>query len=146
MVRTFLPGMINRKQGRIVAIASMTALMPLPMATIYSSTKYGVNGFMEALFDELCLSDHEEFIKLTTVYPYFISTRKELAEAMNEIDDITPMMSPKFVVDKAVDAVLLNKRKIVITTEPFHLIVQYVLRQLSIEPTLLIIISLQKIS
>lgn len=124
MVKTFLPGMIARKRGRIVAISSMTAKMTLPMSTIYSATKFGVDGFMEALFDDLCLDDYDEFIKLTTTFPYFINTRKELGDLMDDVEDLVPRMSAKYVADVTVKGVLLTKRKIVITPTPFHLIVQ----------------------
>lgn len=124
MVKMFLPGMIERKRGSIVAISSMAAKMTIPLASIYGSTKFGVDGFMEALFDDLCLDDHEKFIKLTTVFPYFINTRKNLSDTMDEIDDFIPRMTPQFVANKTVEGVLLNKRKIVITPLLLHLIVQ----------------------
>lgn len=124
MVKAFLPGMIERKRGRIVAISSMAAKMSLPLATIYTATKYGVDGFMDSLFDELCLDNFEYFIKLTTVYPYFINTRKDLGDLMDEIDDCVPRMSPEFVAKKIIQGVLLNKRKITITPLIFHPIVK----------------------
>lgn len=106
--------MIERKRGRIVAISSSTAKMTIPMASIYSATKFGVTGFMEALFDDLCVDNCEKFIKLSTVFPHFINTRKELADLMYEINDMFPSLSPQFVADNAVQAVLKNKRSIVI--------------------------------
>jgi all-trans-retinol dehydrogenase (NAD+) len=124
MVKLFLPNMIDRKNGKIVAIASLAARFTIPLATIYSATKYGVDGFMESLFDDLCLDGHDKFIKLTTVYPYFINTRKELCDTMDEIDDFVPRMSPEFVANKIVEGVLSNKRKIVITPLTFHLIIK----------------------
>lgn len=124
MVKTFLPGMIERKHGRIVAISSIAALVTLPMATVYSSTKFGVNGFMEALFDDLCIDKCDEFIKLTTVYPYFINTRKELADLMDEVDDFMPRMTPQFVAEKTVRGVLLDKRRIIIVPSLFSTAIQ----------------------
>lgn len=114
MVKTFLPGMIERKQGRIVAIASLASKLPMSKAPIYTSTKFGVDGFMEAIFDELCINDHDDFIKLTTVYPYFIATRQEFADTFKEYDDGMLPLTPQFVASEAVQGILKDKRKIII--------------------------------
>lgn len=107
--------MISRKNGKIVAVSSLIAKMTIPMSTVYSATKFGVDGFMEALFDDLCMDDNEESVRLTTVYPYFINTRKQLGEMMDECEDILPRMTPEYVANQAVQAVLMRKRKILIT-------------------------------
>lgn len=107
--------MVHRKAGKIVAIASFFAKMPSPMSTVYSATKFGVDGFMEALFDDLCMDDNEVHIRLTTVYPYFINTRKQLGEMMDECEDILPRMTPEYVAEETVKAVLMRKRKLVLT-------------------------------
>lgn len=124
MVKTFLPGMIERKHGRIVAISSISALVTLPMATVYSSTKFGVDGFMQALFDDLCIDNCDKFIKLSTVFPYFINTRKELADLMDEVHDFMPRMTPQFVAEKTVEGVLLDKSRIVIAPSLFSTSIQ----------------------
>lgn len=124
MVKAFLPEMIAKRRGKVVAIASLSAKATFPMATVYCSTKYGVDGLMEALFDDLCQDDLEDSIKLTTVYPYYINTRKELADMIDEIDDIVPRMTPKFAANKAVEGVLKGQRKVVITSLTGVLITQ----------------------
>lgn len=125
MVKAFLPGMIRRKRGRIVAVASVAAKVTGGLASIYCSTKYGLDGFMEALFDELCMDDLEEFIKLTTVYPFFINTRKELADALDKAGNPhVSRMRPQTVAEQTVKGVLLNKRKVYILPNIFTLIIQ----------------------
>lgn len=124
MALQFLPGMIERRRGFIVAIASMIVQVTAPLATIYAATKYGVDGFMESLFDELCLDDYDHFIKLSTVYPYFIRTRKELTDVIDEIGDLFPGMTPEFVADQAVRGVLMNKRNIIVAPSKLILLAQ----------------------
>jgi all-trans-retinol dehydrogenase (NAD+) len=124
MVKMFLPDMIEQKDGKIVAIASMAARLTTPLASIYDATKCGIDGFMESLYDDLCLDDLDEFIKLSTVYPYFINTRKELCDVMDEINDFIPRMSPEFVAEKVVEGVLKKKRQIFVTPLLFHLVVK----------------------
>lgn len=114
-MKLFLPEMINKKQGKIIAIASLFAKMTGPLSSVYCATKFGVDGFMEALFDDLCLDDNEDHVKLTTVFPYFINTRKQLGELMDECEDILPRMTPEFVAEKVINGVLKRKRKIIIT-------------------------------
>ena len=112
--QTFLKGMIERKRGHIMATCSMLGKVTYPMATAYCATKYGVDGFMNALYDELCVKDHDEFIKLTTAYPGFINTRKDLSDMLDKLGDVAPRLTPTFTADVMVNALLQNKRSIVI--------------------------------
>ncbi|CAO1419751.1 unnamed protein product [Diamesa serratosioi] len=110
--RTFLAGMIERKRGHICAISSISAKATFPNATVYCATKYAVDGFMNALFDELCADDYDEFIKLTTIFPYFINTRKQLTDVLDVIGakEFTPRVMPKDAANQIVESIMLNKR------------------------------------
>ncbi len=61
-----------------MAISSVAGLLGLPRAISYCATKYGVRGFMNALYIELSVDQNEKIVNLTTVFPCFISTRKEI--------------------------------------------------------------------
>lgn len=122
MVHTFLPGMIERRNGRIVSISSAVAISTIPCSIIYASAKWGLSGFMTSLADDLSANDYESFIKLTTVYPDFTCTRKELIDSLDEINMPLPRMTPEYVADETVCAVLKNKRKIIISELKFLLI------------------------
>lgn len=108
--------MIERKRGHIIAISSLGGKVSFPLAVAYVSTKFGVDGFMSALFDELCLYNHEKFIKTTTVFPGFINTRKELGNILDEVGEIAPRMSSEYVADVIVKGILVNKKSLVIPT------------------------------
>jgi len=82
MIRGFLPGMIARKSGHIVAISSGCAIHPMPYMVTYSATKAAVTGFMEGLTEELRQDGHD-FIKTSTVHPYYIATRRDVMEMIN---------------------------------------------------------------
>lgn len=105
--------MIKRKRGHILATCSMMAKITYPMATAYCATKFGVNGFMDTLYDELCVNDHDEFIKLTTAYPNFINTQKNLSDMLDKLGDVSPRMTPDYAADVMVNALLQNKRRII---------------------------------
>lgn len=111
-MRTFLGGMIERKRGHICAISSLSAKVTFPNGTAYCATKYAVDGFMNSLFDELCADDHDEFIKLTTVFPFFINTRKQLTDVLDVIStkEYTPRVIPKDAANQIVESIMLDKR------------------------------------
>ena len=67
---------------------------------------------MWALHDELCIDDSDKFIKTTTVYPWFINTRKELSDHLDSKNEMAPRMSAEYVADEVVKGMLLNKSDI----------------------------------
>lgn len=119
MVHTFLPEMIKQKRGKIIAVASTTAFNPIPSAVVYSSTKFGIDGFMECLSYELAMTDKDEFIQLTTVFPDFMNTRKELSDVLDQIDYIFPRLTPERVADEAVKGMQAGKSKIIVSDIKF---------------------------
>lgn len=112
MLRAFLNGMVQRKRGHIVAICSMAGKITIPCAVAYCTTKHGLAGFMDALWDELCLLD-EDFVKTTTAFPTFVNTRKDLEETLIANGNV-PRMDPAVAANTIVNGVLLNQRKIFI--------------------------------
>ena len=113
--------MIDKKRGHIVAIASLGGKITFPLACAYCATKFGVRGFMSALYDELCVDNSDEFIKLTTVFPSFINTRKELSDILDQTDEIAPRLSPQFVADEVVKGILLEKSDVTIPSSAWLL-------------------------
>lgn len=108
--------MIERKRGHICAICSLSAKVTFPNGTAYCATKWGVDGFMNSLYDEICADDYDEFIKLTTVYPFFINTRKQVTDLLETITtkEVTPIVSPKDAANQIVQSILLEKRNAVV--------------------------------
>jgi all-trans-retinol dehydrogenase (NAD+) len=103
--------MVDRKRGHIVAISSFAGKLSFPCAVAYCATKFGVTGFMDALFDELCLFD-QDFIQTTTVYPTFINTQKKLG-AQLDIAGI-PRFDPDYAAHMIVKGIVRNQRNIYI--------------------------------
>ncbi|MEM8832034.1 MAG: SDR family NAD(P)-dependent oxidoreductase [Cyanobacteria bacterium P01_G01_bin.19] len=66
----FSAGMIERRKGHIVNISSLAGwISPAGMAH-YSSSKFGLRGFSEGLFNEV----KPYGVKVTAVYPFFSRT------------------------------------------------------------------------
>jgi short-subunit dehydrogenase len=53
LTRLLLPGMVSRRSGRILNVASTAAFMPGPLMAVYYASKAYVLSFSEALTDEL---------------------------------------------------------------------------------------------
>lgn len=116
--RAFLDGMVERKQGHVVAICSYAGKFTFPCGVTYCATKFGVTGFMDALFDELCLLE-QDFIKTTCVYPTFINTRKDLGVMLNENGNM-PRISPDTAANLIVKGILTNRRNIFVPNYVKH--------------------------
>ncbi|GAB1865548.1 NADP-retinol dehydrogenase [Camponotus japonicus] len=75
MLQAFLPNMIKKNHGHIVAISSITAFWVIAYGTIYCPTKSAVKALMEAVSNELRIHNKgKSLIKFTTIYPFFVST------------------------------------------------------------------------
>ncbi|BBY55447.1 SDR family oxidoreductase [Mycobacterium koreense] len=65
-----LPGMINRRSGHIINIASLSGLIPLPGQVVYTATKVAVIGLTTALADEVA----EHGVQVSAIMPPFTNT------------------------------------------------------------------------
>jgi short-subunit dehydrogenase len=69
-VGTVMPDMIARRSGEIVGMASVAGYAGFPRAAAYSSSKAGVNAFLQSLRIEL----HRFGVGVTTINPGFVKT------------------------------------------------------------------------
>lgn len=53
LTRLFLPGMVERKRGRILNVASTAAFLPGPLQAVYYATKAYVLSFSQAIDEEM---------------------------------------------------------------------------------------------
>lgn len=53
ILQAFLPHMLSKRRGHIVAISSMAGICGLTNLVPYCATKFAVRGLMEALHEEL---------------------------------------------------------------------------------------------
>lgn len=70
MTKAFAPSMVQRGSGRIVNIASVLGLVGGANTSAYSSSKFAVVGFSEALQEEL----RQDGIKVSVICPGVIDT------------------------------------------------------------------------
>jgi 3-oxoacyl-[acyl-carrier protein] reductase len=83
LARAAVPIMSKAKWGRIICLASVAALQPLPGLILSSTARAGVLGFAKALSDEVA----RDGITVNSVCPGFIATERieELSRARPEM-------------------------------------------------------------
>lgn len=70
LFQSFIPSMRERRAGKLVAVASLVGRIPFPFESIYSSTKFAVEGLVQSLKFEV-----EPFgIKVALIEPSQVST------------------------------------------------------------------------
>ncbi|XP_019886893.1 17-beta-hydroxysteroid dehydrogenase 13 isoform X2 [Ooceraea biroi] len=75
LLQAFLPSMIEKNHGHIVALSSLAGIGGLPNLVPYCASKFAVRGLMEAMSEELRTSSKgKSLIKFTTIYPYMVDT------------------------------------------------------------------------
>ncbi|WP_317201767.1 oxidoreductase [Janthinobacterium sp.] len=68
MMRAVVPHMRQRGSGRIINISSVLGFVPMPYMALYSATKHAVEGYSEALDQEL----RTQGIRVSLVEPAYI--------------------------------------------------------------------------
>ncbi|MBX3257732.1 MAG: SDR family oxidoreductase [Chitinophagaceae bacterium] len=83
VTRAILPYFREQKNGMIVNISSGTGRFTLPLMSIYSASKYGLEGFSESLSFELAAQN----IKVKIIEPGMVDTNFDEATRNNYVAD-----------------------------------------------------------
>jgi short-subunit dehydrogenase len=107
-----------KSRGRIVGIASLTALTGVPTRSGYAASKHAMRGFYDSLRIEL----RDSGVTVTMIYPGFVATgiRENAAAANGEaakVDPVDPkkVMSVAQCVSLVVPALIARRREVVMT-------------------------------
>lgn len=109
LTHLFLPGMIERKSGKILNTASTAGFMPGPLQTIYFSTKAFVVSFSEALAYELKNSG----VTVTALCPGPVKTGFAKAANMDGNPLFKNAVAPSVTARKGYKAMEKGKLKII---------------------------------
>lgn len=101
-VKSFLPAMLDRNEGHIVAISSAAGYFPSARMIDYCTSKYAARGFMEALRIELSALG-KSGVKTTLVAPAHINTDLFSGYSMGST------MQPEWVAAQVVHAMRINR-------------------------------------
>lgn len=112
LTHAFLPGMLSRRRGAIVTVASTAGMQPLPYEAVYSATKAFALTFTEALREELRGSG----VRALTVNPGPVPTEWQAEAGMEGRVSVLPSfltVSAERVATEALDALDRDRRSVV---------------------------------
>jgi hypothetical protein len=110
LTHAFVPGMVERRRGGVITIASTAGMQPLPYEATYGASKAFAISFMEALWMEL----RGTGVKLTVVNPGPVKTEWQSVAGYDENTPIPPgMISAERCVADALRAYDNDKRSTV---------------------------------
>lgn len=113
LTRFAVPGMIERKRGHIVNIASAAGKTAVPYNTVYSSSKHAVVGFSWSLREELRPCG----IGVSVVCPGFVSGAG-MFSGWNKSGDaprIAGTVTPERVARKTIGAIEKNRAEVIVS-------------------------------
>ncbi|XP_045127033.1 epidermal retinol dehydrogenase 2-like isoform X2 [Portunus trituberculatus] len=101
--KAFLGDMMASNKGHVVTIASVAGLAGVNKLADYCASKFAAVGFDESLRLELKVGGYTG-VKTTAICPYYINTG--MFEGVKS--KLIPILSPEYVSDEIVDAILLD--------------------------------------
>jgi uncharacterized protein len=111
--RALLPGMVVRKKGRIMNVASTAAFMPGPLMSVYYASKNYVLALSEGLSEELAGTG----VTVTALCPGPVETGFQARAAMENSkllkNPMNPMMDSKDVAKQGIAALERGQRVII---------------------------------
>ncbi|KAK5985377.1 Short-chain dehydrogenase [Trichostrongylus colubriformis] len=116
MAKAFLPSMIERDSGHIVAVCSMAGIVGAKDIVDYSASKFGAFGFQEALENEMYTRGKRN-IHFTTICTSFVQTRMSADIPVCP----TAMLSAEVVAEEIFDAILTNERILLLPRKAYIL-------------------------
>ena len=112
-----LPVMLRQKSGHIINAASIAGLIATPGGTVYSASKFGVNGFSDALRREL----HGASVHVSVFCPGYTPTElspqlKSVAEGQPGAPRMPGLMPVSYVAGQVARLVRHPRRRVIIPT------------------------------
>ncbi|MHB8573169.1 MAG: SDR family NAD(P)-dependent oxidoreductase [Candidatus Dormibacteria bacterium] len=110
LTQLVLPGMLQRGRGQIVNISSMSGIKGTPFAVTYSATKFGLNGFSDALRHELLGTG----VSVSAICPGYVEGEGAFARHSGEVQGGLGMVAPGAVAAAVVDAVRRDRARVLV--------------------------------
>jgi short-subunit dehydrogenase len=118
LTRIALPGMLERRRGHVVNIASLAGKAPAAFFHTYNATKYGLVGFTHSLHHELT----DEPVSASVICPGFIEREGMYGRVQKQMEEMggTPLGScpPEKVGQAVVRAIREDRIEILVTPRP----------------------------
>ncbi|XP_034252871.1 17-beta-hydroxysteroid dehydrogenase 13-like [Thrips palmi] len=121
LLQAFLPSMMERKHGHVVAVSSMCGQAGTTNLAPYCASKYAVRGFMESLAVEQydLRPDLVDKVRFTTIYPYMVNTGLVKSHSVR-FGGFMPILNPAEVGAEIVSAMRRNETEVSVPGWMFH--------------------------
>ena len=110
LARALVPGMITRRRGHLVFVASLSGKTASPASSIYSATKFGLRGFALGLREDL----RPHGIGVSVVLPGFIRDAGMFADSGASLPPGVGTRSPEQVARAVVSAIDRDRAEVVV--------------------------------
>ncbi len=115
-----LPGMLQRKRGHILMMASLSGKVGTPFSSVYSATKAGQIAFVEGLHGEL----HGTGVGVSAVCPGFVRDagmwHDQAEPAGVDVPRASGSTTPEAVAKATVDAIRKNRPEVLVNFPPIR--------------------------
>jgi short-subunit dehydrogenase len=113
--RAVLPAMLHQESGHIINVASIAGLIATPGSSIYSASKFGVNGFSDALHREMLGTG----IRVSAFCPGFTPSEispqlKAIAEGRPDAPSFPGLMPVTYVADQIARLIRRPRLRVII--------------------------------
>ena len=114
-----LPGMLERRRGHVVNLASLAGKIASVYLASYAATKHGVVGFTHSLRAEYA----DEPVSFSAICPTFISRVGMYGRLEDEVDEPPPGLKPEppeRVGEAVVEAIREDRAEVIVSSGPIR--------------------------
>jgi short-subunit dehydrogenase len=115
-----LPGMLERRRGHVVNLASLAGKIPSVFLATYAATKHGVVGFTHSLRAEYA----DEPVSFSAICPAFVADVGMYARAEQDMDTEPPPglrpVPPQRVADAVLEVLRENRAEVIVSRGPLR--------------------------
>jgi short-subunit dehydrogenase len=115
-----LPGMLERRRGHVVNLASLAGKIPSVFLATYAATKHGVVGFTHSLRAEYA----DEPVSFSAICPAFVADVGMYARAEQDMDTEPPPglrpVPPQRVAEAVLEALREDRAEVIVSRGPIR--------------------------
>ncbi len=115
-----LPGMLERRRGHVVNLASLAGKLPSVVPASYAATKHGVVGFTHSLRAEYA----DEPVSFSAICPVFVGRVGMYARVEDQLDKEPPPglkpVDPERVADAVLEALREDRAEVIVNRGPIR--------------------------
>jgi short-subunit dehydrogenase len=115
-----LPGMLERRRGHVVNLASLAGKLPSVFLASYAATKHGVVGFTHSLRAEYA----GEPVSFSAICPVFVGRVGMYARVEDQLDKEPPPglkpVDPERVADAVLEALREDRAEVIVNRSPIR--------------------------